>query len=63
MLLSPNERGACKLVQNYYHLQTKLRDDNVFTGVSLSTGRGGDVPRDHYQWCIGPHCTAPPDMF
>ena len=63
MLLWPYEGEACKLVQNYYHPQTKLRDDNV-SQVFVCPRGGGDVPRDHYLWCIGPHCTAPtPDMF
>ena len=40
--------------------QRKLRGGNVFTGVCLSVHRGGS-PCNHYPWCIGPHCTGPPD--
>ena len=37
---------------------TKLREGDVFTGVSVILFRGS--PCDHYPLCIESHCTAPP---
>ena len=53
-------------LNTFYRLSTKFREGNVFSRVCLSTD--GEVPYDHYPWCIqrplalspdmGPHCTG-----
>ena len=53
-------------LNTFYRLPTKFREGNVFSRVCLSTD--GEVPYDHYRWCIqrplalspdmGPHCTG-----
>ena len=44
--------------RNSYCPPTKLSEGNVFTGLCVSVHMGS--PFDHYPWCIGPHCAAPP---
>ena len=40
-----------------YRMPKKLQEGNVSSRICLLTV---GVPRDHYPWCIGPHCTESP---
>ena len=55
---SPSE--TLSLLNFYYCPPTELPEGNAFSRVCHSVCPWGVFPCDHYLWCLGLHCIAPP---